>query len=216
MRAAWALMCAILAGGAASAARAQSFITYALASPAGCAGRVPDHPNVPVPHDPLYWSGRCVGGWMQGEGELKRYRGGVLQERSLTHMAAGIREGYDVSVYLAPGSRLSNTQTYSRWSAGFPYGEMRTLGPGGEVLNVWDTDGRGGIVQTMNPLNPLLGELGRAVSRDKPGLWLFVMMLANGRAAPSGSPSDACQTLMRAQGYSSDVYGFWCTGLPSN
>jgi hypothetical protein len=190
-----------------AAAAAQGFISYRLASPAGCGGRVPDHPSIPVPRDyTLQWSGSCVGGWMEGTGELKRFRDGQLVERELTQMRQGIRNGSDASFDVDPSSGRYGSKIVSRWRNGFPYGEIRAFSAYNTTLNVWEADGRGGMVQTMNPLDPIL----RAVGREMGPLPYFLRLFAPRSLENAAVDRATCQAVMSAQGFTSETSQVWC------
>lgn len=196
-------------------ASAQSYIRYTVTAPAGCQGLVPNHSAIVAPREPPRWSGNCRNGLLQGNGELIFYRNGAVIGREVAQMDGGVRTGPNVSIDLNPDSRIYGSQTYSRWRNGFPYGEIRIVSSQGRILNVWEADGRGGIVQTMNPLNPLLGSMATAAQREYPGLGLFMYLFTPTGARPTAANVADCQSMMRSQGFTSDVSGFWCTGLPA-
>ncbi len=215
-RFAFALEALILTLSLSTGALAQyNLITYRFSSPSGCAGRVPSHPTIPVPADySLSWSGACSGGYANGRGEVTSYRNGAIVEREIVDMRAGMRNGPSVSINLRQGDpRFYRSTTYARWSNGFPFGEVRIVGSDGYTIVTWETDGAGGVRQTSSPLNPLMHDLGQAASQQHGGLLLFLYLLG-GNSPGAEDRRATCSNMMRAQGFTSDVTQFWCTGLP--
>lgn len=195
-------------------AAAQSYVTYLLAGPAGCSGRVPDHPSVPVPRG-LTWTGRCVNGWMHGPGETLRYKEGTLVEREIASFVAGVRNGPTTSYNVDSRSNQYGIQTYMRFSNGFPIGEIRMTAKDGRTLAVYEADGRGNVRQTSSPLQPLMSWGAKGLAEQYGGLILFLNMFAPEEFRVSGASIRACEVGLRAQGFSSDVTDFWCKALPS-
>jgi hypothetical protein len=190
-------------------------ITYYFSSPIGCAGKVPSHPTIPVPDDyTLAWSGACSGGYATGWGEVTSYRNGAIVEREIVEMSGGLRNGPSVSINLRQSDpRFYRSTTYARWRNGFPFGEVRIVGSDNNTIVTWETDGAGGVRQTSSPLNPLMHDLGQAASQQHGGLLLFLYLLG-GNSSGAQDRRVMCQSMMRSQGFASDVTQFWCTGLP--